>query len=72
VAITPNHSERQLMQRLRGRGWVSAVELSSAPTTAKRLLERNWVEREGTGKDTMFRLTEEGLAAKKAPIPLHR
>jgi hypothetical protein len=60
------------MQRLRGRGWVSAVELSSAPTTAKRLLERNWIEREGTGMDTMFRLTEEGLAAKKAPIPLHR
>jgi hypothetical protein len=72
VAITPTHSERQLMQRLRGRGWVSAVELSSAPTTAKRLLERNWIEREGTGMDTMFRLTEEGLAAKKAPIPLHR
>jgi hypothetical protein len=48
------------------------VELSSAPTTAKHLLERNWIEREGTGMDTMFRLTEEGLAAKKAPIPLRR
>jgi cold shock protein len=29
VASTPNHYERQLMQRLRGHGWVSAVELSS-------------------------------------------
>jgi hypothetical protein len=70
VANTPNHYERQLMQRLRGRGWVSAVELSSNPTVANRLLERQWIEKEGTGLDTMFRLTEEGLAAKKAPVPI--
>jgi hypothetical protein len=60
------------MQRLRGRGWVNAVELSSSPTVVKRLLERQWIEREGTGLDTTFRLTEEGLAAKKAPIPVRQ
>jgi len=48
VAITPNHSERQLMQRLRGRGRVNAIELSTSPTVVKRLLERRWIEREGT------------------------
>jgi hypothetical protein len=72
VASTPNHYERQLMQRLRGRGWVSAVELSSNPTVVKRLLERQWIEGEGAGLATTFRLTEEGLAAKKAPIPVRR
>jgi hypothetical protein len=72
VTTTPNHSERQLMQRLRGRGWVSAVELSSTPAVVKRLLERCWIEREGTGMSTTFGLTEDGLAAKRAPIPLQR
>jgi hypothetical protein len=60
------------MQRLRGRGWVSAAELSSAPTVAKRLLERRWIEAEGSGRAMAFRLTDEGLAAKRAPIPLQR
>ncbi len=72
MAVTPNHSERQLMQRLRGRGWVNAAELSSSPTVAQRLLERRWIEAEGSGRATAFRLTEEGLAAKKAPIPVRR
>jgi hypothetical protein len=58
------------MQRLRGRGWVRAVELSSSPTVVKRLVDRQWIEKEGTGLDTTFRLTEKGLAAKKAPVPI--
>jgi hypothetical protein len=57
-----------MMQRLRGRGWVSAAELSSAPTVAKRLLERRWIEAEGSGRAIAFRFT----AAKRAPIPLQR
>ena len=57
------------MQRLRGRGWVKAVELPVTPMIITRLLERRWIESEGTGKDLAFKLTEEGLAAKKAPIP---
>jgi hypothetical protein len=35
----------------------------------KHLLERRWIECQGTGRDMSFRITEEGLAAKKAPIP---
>jgi hypothetical protein len=72
VTKTPNHNERQLMQRLRGRGWVSVSELSSAPTVAQRLLDRRWIESEGAGRLMMVRLTEEGLAAKKAPTPIGR
>jgi hypothetical protein len=70
VAIAPNHNERQLMQRLRGRGWVSAAELSSSPTVALRLLERRWIVAEGSGRAMAVRLTDEGLAAKRAPIPM--
>jgi hypothetical protein len=70
VTTTPNHNERQLMQRLRGRGWVSALELSSAPTVARRLLERGWIESEGAGRLMMVRLTDAGLAVKKAPMTL--
>lgn len=72
MASTPNHYERQLMQRLRGRGWVNALELSTNPTVVNRLIARQWIERDGTGLDTTFRLTEEGLAAKKVPIPVRR
>jgi hypothetical protein len=72
VATTPNHNERQLMQRLRGRGWVSALELSSAPTVARHLLERGWIESQGAGRLLMVRLTDVGLAAKKAPTALCR
>jgi chromosome segregation and condensation protein ScpB len=72
MTAIPNHNERQMMQRLRGRGWVKAVELPVAPMIITRLLERRWIETEGTGKDLAFKLTEEGLAAKKAPIPSGR
>lgn len=68
----PNHNERQMMQRLRGRGWVKAVELPIAPIIIMRLLERRWIESEGSGRAMVFRLTEEGLAAKMLPIPDRR
>jgi DNA-binding transcriptional regulator PaaX len=61
----PNHNDRQMMQRLRGWGWVRAVELPEARTTIPRLLQRGWIESEGSGHALVFRLTEEGLAAKK-------
>jgi chromosome segregation and condensation protein ScpB len=60
------------MQRLRGRGWVKAIEVASAPTVVEHLLERRWIESEGAGRQLAFRLTEEGLAAKKAVLPIKR
>jgi hypothetical protein len=67
---TPNHRERQLMQRLRGRDWVRAIEISEGPRTLQVLLEKRWIERRGAGTDLAYRITDEGMAAKTAPIPL--
>jgi hypothetical protein len=61
------------MRRLRSRGWVNAFELSrepASPKTLQHLLEKRWVEGQGTGKDLAYRITEEGMAAKKAPVRL--
>jgi hypothetical protein len=38
----------------------------------KHLLEKRWIESQGAGKDLSYRITEAGLDAKKAPIPLRR
>jgi hypothetical protein len=72
MPLVPNHHERQFMQQLRGRGWVRAIELPAAPVIVKRLLERCWIESRGTEGDRLFRITEQGLTAKKAPIPVER
>ena len=72
MAAIPNHRERQFMQRLRGRSWVKAFELPEAQIILKHLLEKRWIESQGAGKDLSFRITETGLDAKKAPIPLRR
>jgi hypothetical protein len=53
-------------------GWVKAAQLPAAKTTLKRLLEKRWVERQGIGRDTTYKITNEGIAAKMAPIPLNR
>jgi len=63
-----NHRERQLMQNLRGRGWVKAIELPEAPGILKRLLERRWIESQGTGRDLVYRITADGMSAKIAPV----
>jgi chromosome segregation and condensation protein ScpB len=70
MSLVPNHRERQMMQRLRGRGWVKAIELPENPVTLQRLLEKHWIESQGTGRDVAYRITEVGLVAKKAPIRL--
>jgi hypothetical protein len=68
----PNHRERQLMQQLRGRNWVKAFEFPEAVRTIKGLLEKRWIETQGAGRELSFRITEDGLAAKKAPVPQPR
>jgi predicted MarR family transcription regulator len=66
--LVPNHRERQIMQDLRDRGWVKAIELPEAPGILKRLLERRWIERQGNGRNLAYRITAEGMAAKTAPL----
>lgn len=70
MTLLPNHIERQFMQHLRDRGWVNAVELPESRITLQRLLEKRWVESRGTGRDLAYRITEAGMAAKKALVRL--
>src|SRR5438876_9491044 len=70
LMLVPNHHERQLMQQLRGRGWVNAIHLPDAVVTLGNLLEKRWIEKQGTGRSASYRLTEEGMAAKTAIIPV--
>ena len=70
MSLVPNHRERQFMQWLRGRGWVNAIELPENSVTLQRLLEKCWIESQGQGRDAAYRLTEKGMAAKKAAVPL--
>ena len=67
----PNQRERQLMQELRGAGWVKAAALPPFSRTIEGLLSKGWIERRGGGDDTCYRLTDEGLAAKMAPLRIY-
>src|ERR1700723_4307771 len=63
--------ERQLMQELPDAGWVKAAALPPFPKTIEGLLSKGWIERRGGGNDTCYRLTDEGLAAKMAPLRIY-
>jgi hypothetical protein len=67
-----NHLERQLMQRLRGAGWVKASALPPSPRLVQTLLQKGWIETTNSGPKNvvLYRLTEKGLEAKKLPIPM--
>jgi hypothetical protein len=60
------------MQQLRGRGWVNAIHLPNAVVTLRKLLEKRWIEKRGTGGSLSYRLTAEGMEAKTALVPVER
>jgi hypothetical protein len=60
------------MQLLRGRGWVKATLLPDVGVTRKGLLEKQWIERRGVGSDLSYRISDQGMEAKTAVIPLRR
>jgi hypothetical protein len=66
----PTHRERQLMQYLRGGGWVSAILLPAGTKVFEGLLKKGWIEKRGLANDVSYRITEKGLAAKKATVPI--
>jgi hypothetical protein len=68
--MTPNHRERQIMQRLRGAGWVKAATLPASRKLIQTLLAKGWIEPQGSGKELQYRITDAGLAAKKTPVKL--
>jgi len=67
----PNQRERQLMQQLRGAGWVKATALPPSPRTIESLLGKGWIEQRGAGNDICYRITDKGLAAKTAPVRIY-
>jgi hypothetical protein len=45
--------------------------VDSFSKTIEGLLSKGWIERRGGGNDTCYRLTDEGLAAKMAPLRIY-
>jgi hypothetical protein len=72
MSLVLHHRERQWLQQLRGRGWVKAIQLQEAPAMITGLLNKGWIERSGAGRDLAYRITEQGMVAKKAPVPISR
>jgi hypothetical protein len=66
----PNHRERQFMQQLRGAGWVKATALPATPRVIANLLSKGWIESHDSEGTVKYRLTDQGLAAKTAPVKL--
>jgi hypothetical protein len=66
----PNHRERQLMQQLRGAGWVKASALPDTPRVIAKLLSKGWIESHDSEGTVEYRLTHQGLAAKTAPVKI--
>jgi hypothetical protein len=66
MTAVSNHRERQLLQYLRGRGWVKAYLLPQHYKTLDGMLQKHWIEKAGEGRDLAFRITEQGMIAKTA------
>ena len=60
------------MQRMHDRGSIKAIEVPWGSRTLAVLIEKGWVESCGDGRDKVFRITEQGIVAKKARIPSRR
>jgi hypothetical protein len=67
------HHERQFMEYLRGRGWVKGTTLPHSTLTAS-LQNRGWIEQQLQGPDNeiFYRMTDAGLKALTAPVPVGR
>lgn len=64
----PTHRERQVLQYLRGAGWVKAFMLPPTPKVTANMLKKGWIEQTGIGAELAYRISEKGLAAKKARV----
>jgi hypothetical protein len=63
----PNYHERQFMQRLEGTGWVKAFTMRSSLVIEK-LLTKGWIEKSLIEGRLCYRVTDQGLAAKKMRV----
>jgi hypothetical protein len=65
------HPERQFMHYLREQRWVKGTTFPPGQLAAS-LQKKGWIEqqRQGPKNETFYRITEAGLAALKAPVPI--
>jgi hypothetical protein len=64
----PHHHERRLLQLLRDVGWVKASKILATPSFIEKLVAKGWIERGIIDGHLCYRITDQGLAAKKMPI----
>jgi hypothetical protein len=65
----PNYHERQFMQHLEDySGWVKAFRMRSSPRVIEKLLTKRWIEKSLIQGRLCYRVTDQGLAAKKMRV----
>jgi hypothetical protein len=64
----PNYHERQFMQHLEGSGWVKAFKVRSSPNVIEGLLTKGGIEKTLIEGRLCYRVTNQGLAAKKMRV----
>ncbi len=67
-----SHHERQFMEYLRGLTWIKERLLPPTDRLAPLLLEKGWIEKQRQDDGNYYRMTEVGLAAYKAPVPIQK
>lgn len=60
------------MQYLRSGGWVTANTLPAGTRLLEGLLAKGWIEQQQSAGEICYRLTEDGLAAKTAQVPINK
>jgi len=65
------HPERQFMHYLREQRWVKGTTFPPSQLAAS-LQKKGWIEqqRQGPKNENFYRITDAGLAALKAPVPI--
>jgi uncharacterized protein YjhX (UPF0386 family) len=67
----PHNIERTALQNVASGGWFPAGKLLPAQKkTIAKMMVKGWIERQSGGP--LYRITADGLAALKAPIPESR
>ena len=65
-----NHHERQFMEYMRGMVWVRRKVLPPTDRLLSALLKKGWIEERRQNSELLYRMTEVGLTALKAPVPI--
>jgi len=56
------------MQHLEGSGWVKAFTMRPSPRVVERLLTKGWIEQNLIEGQLCYRVTDQGLTAKKMRV----